>query len=72
MIEGILLSNTSITLSSLLLQPVGKTRRQHHRNGTVIHTFRKSKDCRQQALATDTKWALKEGSLQELRVQYLE
>ena len=61
-----------IALSSLWLQPEVKTCCLYHRNGTIIHTFRKTKYCRQHVLATYTKWALKVGSLLVLRVQRLE
>ena len=70
--ERLLSSNNQIALSPLWLQPMGKNCGLHHRNGTMIPTFSKTKDCRQHALVTYTKQALKAGSLLVLRVQRLE
>ena len=58
--------------SSLWLQTVGKTCGLRNRNGTMIHSFSKTKDWRQHALVTYTKWVLKMGSSLVLRVQRLE
>ena len=59
MIESLLSSNTSNRFKFI----VTPTRGLRHRNGTMIHNFRKTKDCRQHALVTYTKRALKTGSL---------
>ena len=72
MIESLLSSNTSNRFKFIVIQPVGKTCDLRHRNGTMIHKYRKSKDCRQHALVTCTKKALKVGSLLLLRVRRLE
>ena len=59
MIQSLLSNNTSIVLSLLWLRHVRKTCCLYRKNGTITHTFRKTKDCRQQPLVIYTKWALK-------------
>ena len=72
MIESLLSSITSNHFKSIVTPTRGKTCGLHHRNGTMLHTFRNTKDYRQHALVTYTKWVLKVGSLLVLRVQRLE
>ena len=72
MIDSLLSNNTSNRYKFIMTPTRGKICGLRRRNGTMIHTFRKTKDCGQHALVTYTKCALKMGSLLVVRVQRLE
>ena len=55
-----------ITLGLLWHQPMGKTCGLRRGNGTMIHTFWKTKYCRQHALVTYVVWVLKVVKVQRL------
>ena len=57
MIEGLFSNNTWNRYKFIKTPTRGKTCGLRRRNGTMIHTFKKTKDCRQHALVTCTKWA---------------
>ena len=71
-IESLLSNNKSNHYKSILTPTRGKTCGLHCRNGTMIHTLKKTKDRGQHALVIYTKVALKMGSSLVPRVQRLE
>ena len=54
MIESLLSSNTSNRFKTIVTPTRGKNLWPPLQNGTIIHNFRKTKDCRQHALVTYT------------------